>query len=310
MHVPVLLQETIRGLNLSEGDNCIDGTVGAGGHARAILEATAPKGRLIGFDRDAESLKRATEALREFGDRFIPMHDSYANIADSMESISETLPVAGIVLDLGLSSDQMDDPTRGFSFKNRDAELDMRFDRSGSDYSAADVLDTAPVEELTRIFRSYGEMMRPRRFAMKVEERRKQQPFATVGDLLDLAEECLPRGRRQKIHPATTLFQALRIAVNDELGALERFLPVAVNMLKPGGRIAVISFHSLEDRIVKQYFRLAAQECVCPPELPECRCEHESTLSIITKKPIVPSEEETKTNPRSRSAKLRIAEKK
>lgn len=309
MHVPVLLQEVIDGLDLQPGENCVDGTVGGGGHTKAILDATAPDGIVIGFDRDRERLLETSQALSTYGERFRPIHDSYASIAEHSEALGAIVPVKAVLLDLGLSSFQLDDPERGFSFRNPDAPLDMRYDQGRGVENAADILNTQTPEQLWKLFRQYGEVQRVDRLVGLIEERRGQKPFATVGDLLRVVEEWNPRRGKRKIHPATTVFQALRIAVNDELGELEKFLPLAVNLLAPGGRLAIISFHSLEDRMVKQFFRTAASDCVCPPEIPECRCEHNASLKLITKKPIVPSEEETKTNPRARSAKLRIAEK-
>ncbi|MFC1598343.1 16S rRNA (cytosine(1402)-N(4))-methyltransferase RsmH [Patescibacteria group bacterium] len=312
MHVPVLLNEVLDGLNLSPNDSCIDGTVGGGGHAGAILQAISPSGKLIGFDRDQASLAKAAAALEQFGERFIPLHDSYANIADHMDVIAAAGPIKGILLDLGLSSLQLEDRERGFSFQHADAPLDMRFDQAGAQETAADILNTRSSEELKKIFQEYGEVRSSGRLAQAVVKRREEGPFNSVGDLVEVTGKILrpPRGGRSRINPATTVFQALRIAVNDELGQLERFLPEALELLEAGGRMAIISFHSLEDRMVKHWFRLVATDCICPPEIPECRCEHKATAEIVTKKPITATEKEIETNLRSRSAKLRIIQKK
>jgi 16S rRNA (cytosine1402-N4)-methyltransferase len=307
MHLPVLFNEVIAGLGLTPGQNALDGTVGGGGHTAGLLEATAPDGIVIGFDRDSEALNAAGEQLRKrFGDRFLPIHDSYAAVGEYGAEIAGR-PIHGIVLDLGLSSLQLEAENRGFSFRNPDAPLDMRFDQTAGQ-TAADLLNERSVDELVRIFRDYGEVRPARRLADRIMAARADHPFRTVGDLLTVCEAVLGP-KRGKTHPATTVFQALRIATNDELAQLEAFLPQAVALLQPGGRLAIITFHSLEDRLVKQFFREAAKHCICPPELPECRCEQSASLRPITKKPIVPSDEEVARNPRARSAKLRIAEK-
>jgi len=305
VHEPVLLQEVIDGLHLSSNINCIDGTVGLGGHAAVILEHIAPEGRLIGFDRDRSNLLLAIEALEQYGDRFVPVHDSYANL--SHHDVVKEMGIGAILLDLGVSSVHLDNPERGFAFR-MDGPLDMRFDQTTGP-TAADLLNSQPEEELRRILSEYGEERAAARLARAIVQDRQEQPFSGTADFAAMVERVVGRRPGQKIHPATRTFQALRIAVNKELDQLEEFLPQAIDLLVPGGRIAIISFHSLEDRIVKQAFKLASTECICSVDLPECRCEHVATIKRITRSVITASEEEVEGNPRSRSAKLRIAEK-
>lgn len=307
MHLPVLLQEVIDGLALSPNTHCIDGTVGLGGHAEAILERTVPNGRLIGFDRDRSNLLLAEERLEPFGDRFIGIHDSYANVLHHQQVIDSVGAVGAILLDLGVSSIHVDNPERGFSFR-ADGPLDMRFDQSHG-ATAADLLNSQPEEELRMLFKEYGEERAAAKVARAIVQRRTETPFHSTADLAELVERVVGRRPGQKIHPATRVFQALRIAVNNELDQLQQFIPAAIDLLATGGRIAIISFHSLEDRIVKHTFKEASLDCVCPPELPECRCDHPAKLTLITRSPITATEEEIATNPRSRSAKLRIAQK-
>lgn len=307
-HIPVLLQEVLEGMNLKPGDHCMDGTVGGGGHTQAILERISPDGIVIGFDRDADTLLHTTERLNALvGDRFRPIHDSYANVAGHIHKFEDVAPFDSILVDLGFSSIQIDDADRGFSFQSS-GPLDMRYDRTQG-ACAADLLNSQPEVELRRIFREYGEVRGAARLARAIVQDRTDRPFTTTSEFAQFVERILGRRQGRRIHPATRVFQALRIAVNNELDHVHRFLPIALEQLKPGGRLAVISFHSLEDRMVKQFFRTAATECICPPEIPECRCDHVATINLITRKPIVPSEEEVAQNPRSRSAKLRIVEK-
>lgn len=308
-HIPVLYNEVIDGLNLQPNSTIIDATVGGGGHSAGMLERIAPHGIVIGFDRDRSTLNAATQLLHEqFGqERFIPIHDTYAAIDSYAQMLVEHEPIMGIVADLGYSSMQIDDTERGFSFQGN-GPLDMRFDQS-SGMTAAEFLRLQPEEELQRIFKEYGEIPASRKLAALIVQRRETMPFETVEDLRLFVEDVLPRKRHSRIHPATQLFQALRIAVNDELRQVSDFLPKAMRFLAPGGRLAIISFHSLEDRIVKHQFRDFITDCICPPEFPECRCDHPAIGRLITKKPIIPSEKEVEENPRARSAKLRIIEK-
>lgn len=308
MHEPVLLQAVIDGLHLSPGATVIDATVGGGGHSRVILERTAPDGVVVGFDRDRTALLYAAEQLEEYGERFVAIHDSYAQLAQHQDEIMSHAPVMGILADLGLSSLQLDDPDRGFAFRYN-GPLDMRFDQSHGP-TAADLLNSQPEEELRMLLWEYGEEPSARRIAHAIVEERVQHPLDSTDDLLHVIERVVKRRPGQRIHPATRTFQALRIAVNHELEQLTMFLPQAVALLAPGGRLAVISFHSLEDRIVKQFFKREATDCLCAPESPICQCGHTAALTLITRKPIAASPEEIQSNPRARSAKLRIIEKK
>lgn len=294
-HHPVLLKEVLEYLDPHPGEHLVDATVGAGGHARAILERTAPDGQLLGIDLDPRTLQAARAALAQFAPRLTFVHDSFDHLATILHDHHFPQP-HHLIADLGLSSLALGDPARGFSFQHLDSPLDMRFDASprsgwGSVPTAADILNAAPENELERILRTYGEERRSRSIAKAIVQTRRQSRIRTVGDLTRIVAQ-VNRGRRGKIHPATRTFQALRIAVNDELGRLARFLPQAVEALAPGGLLAVISFHSLEDRIVKQFFRRQAAE---------------GRVRILTKHPATPSFAEVTTNPRSRSAKLRVA---
>ncbi len=309
-HIPVLLHEVLEGLQLSPNSTVIDGTLGGGGHAREILKRIAPRGIVIGFDRDAATLHATTQALqKEFGDRFIGIHDSYSHLDRFADELSQHSPITGILADLGYSSIQIDDPLRGFSFHGN-GPLDMRFDQTTGS-TAGDLVNTAEEQELARIFRDYGEYPQARKLARAIVTDRKDVPFETVSDLAELVVRLTAPAKRHnfRVHPATTVFQALRIAVNNEFDHIKQFIPEAMQRLEPGGRLAIITFHSLEDRIVKYAFRDLATVCICTPEIPECRCEHRAIGKQITRKPIIPTEEEITTNPRARSAKLRIIEK-
>lgn len=305
-HSPVLLSAVLDGLNAGQerGKLFIDGTVGAGGHAAAILKA-APQARLLGFDLDPRSLEIARALLDPFAERVTLIHASYV----AMAALAPTngFPagqIDGILLDLGVSSMHFDEAERGFAF-SVDGPLDMRFDPTAKLPTAADLVNKLDAEELADLIYDYGEDRDSRRIARGIIAAR---PLHTTRQLADVIEKS-HRGLREKIHPATRTFQALRIAVNDELGALERVLPQAITLLRPGGCLAVISFHSLEDRIVKQYFKTESTDCLCPPKQPICTCGHHATIALVNRKPIIADEAETAANPRSRSAKLRIVEK-
>lgn len=303
-HQPVLVQEVVQLLQPQSGGLFIDGTVGAGGHAAAILEATAPDGRLLAFDKDEEAITFARQSLAPFGQRVTVIQASYAQMGH-LAPAQGFAAVDGILLDLGLSSRQLDDGRRGFSFR-QEGPLDMRFDRTQGP-TAADLLNNLTAEELADIFWRYGEERHSRRLARAiVSQRQAQGPFTTTTQLADFIAGQMPGGRR--IHPATRLFQALRIAVNDELATVEEGVATAVSLLKPGGRLAVISFHSLEDRFVKQYFRRQSQSCICPPHQPVCTCQAQATLRLVTRKVVMATAAEVADNPRSRSARLRVAE--
>jgi 16S rRNA (cytosine1402-N4)-methyltransferase len=299
-HIPVLLEEVLAGLEVQPGGRYIDATLGAGGHAAAILRASAPDGELLGLDADPEAVAFARERLRTFGDRAILQvwnfrHLNTVAIAQGFEQVD------GILMDLGLSSRQLADAQRGFSF-SQEGPLDMRLDPSAGP-TAARLVNSLSESELAQILWEYGEERHSRRIARAIVANR---PISTTDQLADLVAETI--GRREKIHPATRTFQALRIAVNQELVVLDEALPQARDLLQPGGRLAVIAFHSLEDRLVKRFYQRESRDCICPPEVPFCVCEHQATLRVITRKPIRPTEIEVEQNPRSRSARLRVAE--
>lgn len=302
LHKPVLYQKILDFLRPHAGGIYVDGTIGAGGHAWGILEASSPDGKLLGFDLDPQALEIAQEKLAPFGERVTLVHASYTTLAEQLDSLGVD-SVDGILLDLGLSSMQLAAAERGFSFQ-KDGPLDMRFDPE-AETRAADLVNHLSERDLADLIYQYGEERYARRIAAAIVAAR---PIAATGELAELVAKVVPGGR-SRIHPATRTFQALRIAVNDELGAVEAVLPQAVEALKAGGRLAVIAFHSLEDRIVKRYFRRQSSDCICPPEAPICTCKHQATIKEVTRKPIRPTEAEVRSNPRARSARLRVAEK-
>lgn len=300
-HIPVLYSEVLELLRPRAGGYYIDGTLGAGGHTEGILQASAPDGRVLVFDRDPEAIAFARRRLEAYGERVVFINASYAE----MGTLAPTLgfgTVGGILLDLGLSSRQLDDAARGFSFL-KEGPLDMRFDPKLEE-SAADLVNKLEVEALADILWRYGDVRRSRFVARAIVDNR---PLETTTELAELLEDI--SGRRGRIHPATQVFQALRIVVNHELEELEKGLPAAVGLLRSGGRLAVISFHSLEDRLVKQTFRKLSQDCVCPPQQPVCTCDASATVRLVNRRVVKASEEEIARNPRSRSARLRVAEK-
>lgn len=302
MHQSVLYQDIIHALQPRSEGKYVDGTVGAGGHAYGILEASQPHGTLLGLDVDPQALDLARTRLAPFGPRAILIHASYLSLAEQLTALGwET--VDGIVLDLGVSSMQLDTASRGFSFRE-DAPLDMRFDPTRPHApTAADLVNTLSETDLADVIYRYGEERLSRRVARAIVQAR---PLYTTGQLVKAITRVVRGGDH---HPATRTFQALRIAVNGELEAVEQVLPQALQVLAPGGRLAVIAFHSLEDRIVKEYFRRESRDCICPPRQPMCTCGHIARLREITRKPIQPTDEETHANPRARSARLRVAEK-
>jgi 16S rRNA (cytosine1402-N4)-methyltransferase len=279
----------------------VDGTVGAGGHAYGLLTVSSPGGQLLGMDVDPQALQLAAETLAEFGERVHLVRASYATLREQLE-IRGWQKVDGILLDLGISSMQLDTPARGFSFQ-ADAPLDMRFDPAGKT-TAGDLVNRLEEAELADLLYRYGEERRSRQVARAIVEAR---PITTTTQLAKVVAG-VTSGGKSGIHPATRTFQALRIAVNDELAALEVVLPQTIGALRPGGRLAIIAFHSLEDRMVKQFMRRESSDCICPPNQPVCTCGHKATLREITGKPIRPQDDEVRANPRSRSARLRIAE--
>jgi 16S rRNA (cytosine1402-N4)-methyltransferase len=301
VHIPVLLDEDMEGLQARRGGYFVDCTVGLGGHAAAILEKISPSGRLLGIDADPEAINASQDKLRDYGEALTLVNDNFVDL----EAICRRYhfhPVDGILFDLGVSSLQLDTAERGFSF-HLDAPLNMRFDpRQG--LTASDIVNTFSEQELAQLVEKYGEERHSRQIARNIVQNR---PIATTLGLARLVEQVLG-SKRAKIHPATRTFMALRIAVNSELQNLELALDQTINLLRPGGRLAVISYHSLEDRIAKQFMRCAASSCLCPPRTVICRCGHVPTLKLISRKVIKPSSLEIESNPRSRSAKLRIAE--
>lgn len=302
-HLPVLYQEVLAALQPQPGAKLyVDGTLGLGGHAAGVLDASAPDGRLLGLDVDPQALAIAKERLARFGERAVLQHGSYGLLAQHLAQVGWA-QVDGIVLDLGASSLQFDNAERGFSFQN-DGPLDMRFNPE-SGLSAADIVNEWPEEELANVLYEYGEETQSRRVARAIV---KARPLTTTMQLAEVVSKALG-GRRGGIHPATKSFQALRVAVNQELDTLQAALPQAVSALRQGGRLAIISFHSLEDRAVKQFFRRESQDCICPPEQLVCTCGHKASIRELTRKPVRPGEPELENNPRARSARLRVAEK-
>ena len=305
-HVSVLLEECMEGLDIKPEGIYVDGTLGGAGHSSQIA-ARLTTGRLIGIDRDETALKAAGERLAPFGDRVTLVHSNFCEIDGVLERLG--IPgVDGILLDLGVSSPQLDDGARGFSYM-ADAPLDMRMDSSDS-LNAHTVVNTWPYEELKRILYEYGEERYAPQIASAICKRRETAPIETTLELVDVIRSAMPPAAlREKQHPAKRSFQAIRIAVNDELNAVSRVMEAAIPRLNPGGRLAVITFHSLEDRIVKNAMAAAARGCTCPPSFPVCVCGKKPAVKLITRKPIVSGEEELERNPRARSAKLRICEK-
>ena len=298
-HIPVLYQEVLAGLQPRPGGRYVDATVGGGGHARGLLERSSPDGRLLGVDADPTAIALARQSLAEYGERAILVAGNFANLKEIAERHG-FCPVDGILFDLGLSSLQVEEAERGFSFQ-LDGPLDMRY-TPHQGRTAADLVNTLPEGPLADMLWRYGEERQARRIARAVVAHR---PIRTTTDLAEVVQGVV--SRRRRIHPATRVFLALRIAVNQELDVLARALPQAVELLAPEGRLAVISFHSLEDRLVKEFFRDQARGCICPPDVPVCCCHHQPALEVLTKKPIRPSEAEVRQNPRSRSARLRLA---
>ena len=307
LHRPVLLTELLAALAVRPNGTYVDANLGGGGHAEAVLESAGPNGHLLGIDADGGAIAMSRARLDRFGGRLSTFHGSSAHLARAITDAGFS-EVDGVYFDLGLSSDQLVDRQRGFGIR-AGGLLDLRFDtRSGE--SAAALIAQASAAELEQIFRDYGEEPHAAKIARAIVATRSGAPITTAEELAALVEQSVPKryGPPSRIHPATRVFQALRIAVNDELAALSTALAAAIAALRVGGRIVVLTYHSLEDRIVKQAFAAAARECICPPRVPVCTCANTATLRLITKHPITASEEEISVNPRSRSAKLRAAE--
>lgn len=306
-HVSVLLNEAVTSLNPRQGGTYVDCTLGGGGHTLEIVKRVVPGGRVIGIDQDTNALKAAGERLAEYKENIIFVHSNFYRLKEIISELG-IKKVDGIIFDLGVSSHQLDEGSRGFSYMH-DAPLDMRMN-PGDPLTAEQLVNEFSEDELFRIIRDYGEERWAKRIAQFIVEHRQVKPIHTTGELVDIIKKAIPAGaRREGPHPAKRTFQALRIAVNDELNRFAKALKDAVDILNPGGRVSVISFHSLEDRIAKEVFRELAKSCVCPPELPVCSCSKEKQVKVITGKPILPSEQELEVNPRARSAKLRVAEK-
>lgn len=301
-HKPVLYHEIIHFLKPYSGGRYVDCTLGSGGHARGILEASHPDGYLLGLDVDPLALEMAKEQLAPFAKRTKLLRASYTTLRHQIEAMGWE-HVDGILFDLGISSMQIEVAERGFSFL-REAELDMRFDPEAP-LTAADLVNNLSERELAEILYKLGEERQARRIAQAIV---RSRPIKSTSRLAEIVS-AVTRGSRGDIHPATRTFQALRIAVNRELESLRSALPEAISVLVPGGRLAIISYHSLEDRIVKQFCQTESKDCICPPQQPVCTCGHKATIKVITRKPVRPSQEEVSHNPRSRSARLRVAEK-
>ena len=306
-HRPVLLDECIEALNIRPEGVYLDGTLGRAGHSREIARRLSGSGRLICVDRDQAALDAARERLGEWMDRVTLVHSNFDRVSEILDELG-LAGVDGMLFDLGVSSPQLDDGSRGFSYM-ADAPLDMRMDRSEG-LTAADVVNTWPQEELLRILFQYGEERYAPLIAAAIVRRREERPIETTLELVDIIKGAMPaRALKEKQHPAKRSFQAIRIAVNDELSSVDRMIQGAVPKLNKGGRLAVITFHSLEDRIVKTGFAAFARGCICPPDFPVCVCGRTPDIKLVNKKPILPSQQEIEENPRARSAKLRVAEK-
>jgi 16S rRNA (cytosine1402-N4)-methyltransferase len=302
-HQPVLLRETVEQMLVRPGGVYLDATVGEGGHAGAVLLASAPDGVVLGIDWDPRSLAYARQRLADHGQRFIVIQGNYADMVRLARSVGIE-QVDAVLLDLGFSSRQVEGEGYGFSFQ-KDEPLDMRYDPVGQTLTAAQMVNSYSQEELARVFFQYGEEPRSRAIARNIVQRR---PINTTRELAELVARVVRPRRGQRIHPATRVFQALRIAVNDELSNIEAGLAAAIQLLVSGGRLVVISYHSLEDRLVKDTLAREAATCICPPELPVCVCQHQPTLRLVQRRIIRPGTEEVAQNPRSRSARMRVAE--
>ena len=306
-HYSVLLNETIENLNIKPDGIYVDGTLGGGGHAYQVASRLGEKGRLIGIDQDKDAIKAAGERLAEFGDKVTIIRSNYSNMKEELHRIGIE-KVDGIVLDLGVSSFQLDTPERGFTYRDPDAPLDMRMDDRQSQ-TARDIVNEYSEMELFRIIRDYGEEKFAKNIARHIVRAREDKPIETTGELNEIIKAAIPAKARQGIgHPSKKTYQAIRIELNKELEVLENSLDSMIERLNPGGRLCVITFHSLEDRIVKTIFRKNENPCICPPNFPICTCGKKPMGKVVTRKPILPSKEELEINKRSKSAKLRVFE--
>ncbi|MEE0450724.1 16S rRNA (cytosine(1402)-N(4))-methyltransferase RsmH [Peptacetobacter sp.] len=307
-HVSVLLNECIDNLNIKPDGVYVDCTMGGAGHSKEIVKRLSSDGLFIGFDQDKNAIATAKERLAEYSDRVKFVHSNFENIKEELEKIG-VHKIDGVLADLGVSSHQLDEADRGFSYM-QDAPLDMRMDVR-KDFSAYNVVNEYTEEELAKIIKYYGEDNWAKRIAKFIVEGRAEKPIETTGELVDIIKKAIPKKARiDGPHPAKRTFQAIRIEVNNELGVITKMIDDACSIMNQGGRICIITFHSLEDRIVKNEFKYLSLDCICPPEMPFCQCDKVSEVKVITRKPILPSAEEIEMNPRSRSAKLRVAEKK
>lgn len=302
-HIPVLKEEVLSGLKIKSDGNYLDCTLGGAGHSSEILKRL-DRGKLYAFDQDIQAIEASDKRLAEISPNYKLYNLNYAHAAKVLAE--EGVLLDGVLMDIGVSSHQIDTPERGFSYMH-DAPLDMRMDMT-ADFTAYDLVNNYSGDDLARIFWEYGEENWSKRIAEFIVEKREEGPIETTFDLVDIVKAAVPVGARTTGHPAKRIFQAIRIEVNGELRVLEESIPALVDLLKPGGRFAIITFHSLEDRIVKNAFKYESLNCVCPPELPICQCDKKRRLKLISRKPIVASEEELRLNSRSKSAKLRVAE--
>lgn len=306
-HISVLLNETIDSLNIKPDGIYVDGTLGGGGHSLKICERLGKKGRLIGIDQDMDAIEAATKRLRDYGDKVTIVHSNYLDI-DSVLSDLSIGGVDGIVLDLGVSSYQLDNAERGFTYRE-DTALDMRMDQS-SNLTAKDIVNNYSEQELYRVIRDYGEDGFAKNIAKHIVRARQEKPIETTGELNEIIKAAIPaKVRKGQGHPSKKTFQAIRIELNKELEVLENSLDKMIELLNPGGRLCVITFHSLEDRIVKNIFRKNMNPCICPPEFPVCTCGRKPAGKVLTRKPIIPDENELNENKRAKSSKLRVFEK-
>jgi len=305
-HVSVLLDESIDNLNIKPDGVYVDCTMGGAGHSKEIVKRLSKDGLFIGFDQDINAINTAKERLSEYSDRVKFVHSNFQNLKNELEKIG-VYKVDGVLADLGVSSHQLDEADRGFSYM-QDAPLDMRMDIRCS-FSAYDVVNTYSEAELSKIIKDYGEDNWAKRIAKFIVEGRKEKNIETTGELVEIIKKAIPKKARiDGPHPAKRTFQAIRIEVNNELGVITEMIDDAASIMNEDGRICIITFHSLEDRIVKNAFRDLATDCICPPHIPICQCDKEALVKVITRKPILPTDKEIEENPRSRSAKLRVAE--